>query len=82
MIVIDNIAKEGDVTMIHDPRPIDIGPILPNKRPVQPDGFSLVEVLVAVLIFSFGLLGLAGLQLVGLKSTSSAGNRYEATFLA
>lgn len=35
-------------------------------------GFALLEVLVAVLIFSIGLLGLAGLQLTSLKFTRGA----------
>lgn len=35
-------------------------------------GFALLEVLVAVLIFSIGLLGLAGLQLTSLKFTHGA----------
>lgn len=45
-------------------------------------GFSLLEVLVALVIFSFGLLGLAGLQLTGLASNQSATLRSIATTLA
>ena len=45
-------------------------------------GFSLLEVLIAIAIFSFGLLGLAGLQLVSLSSNQSAGIRSAATTLA
>ncbi|MEI8362189.1 MAG: type IV pilus modification protein PilV [Betaproteobacteria bacterium] len=46
------------------------------------NGFSLLEVLIAVVILSFGLLALAGLQLVSLSSNQSAGTRSTATTLA
>lgn len=45
-------------------------------------GVTLIEVLVSVLIFSVGLLGLAALQLNALKFTESASLRTEAVFLA
>lgn len=45
-------------------------------------GFSLIEVLVAVLVLAIGLLGLAGLQLTGLKSNHSAYVRSQAALLA
>ena len=48
----------------------------------QNRGFTLIEVLVTVLILSIGLLGLAGLQLTGLRSNQSALLRSQATFLA
>lgn len=35
-------------------------------------GFTLIEVLVAMLVLSIGLLGLAGLQLTSLRTTNSA----------
>jgi len=45
-------------------------------------GFSLLEVLVALLVTSVGLLGLAALQLVSLKQNHGAYLRSQATFLA
>ncbi|MGH8501582.1 MAG: type IV pilus modification protein PilV [Gammaproteobacteria bacterium] len=46
------------------------------------NGFTLVEVLVAVLVLSFGLLGMAGLQVYSLASNHSAYLRSQATVLA
>jgi type IV pilus assembly protein PilV len=46
------------------------------------NGFSILEVLVAIVIFSIGLLGLAGLQLVSLSGNQSANIRSTATALA
>lgn len=45
-------------------------------------GVSMIEVLVAIVILSIGLLGLAGLQTAGLKSNQSAGFRSTASMLA
>jgi type IV pilus assembly protein PilV len=45
-------------------------------------GFSLVEVLVALLILSIGLLGLAGLQITGLQQNQGALQRTRAAQLA
>lgn len=45
-------------------------------------GSSLLEVLVAVVILAFGLLGLAGLQATSVKSSHSAYQRSQATLLA
>jgi type IV pilus assembly protein PilV len=45
-------------------------------------GSSLLEVLVAVVILAFGLLGLAGLQISSVKSSHSAYQRSQATLLA
>lgn len=46
------------------------------------NGYSLVEALVALVITSFSLLGLAGLQLSGVRNTNSSSQRVEATTLA
>lgn len=45
-------------------------------------GFTLIELLVAVLVLSVGLLGLAGLQVTGLKNNQNAYYRSQATQLA
>lgn len=45
-------------------------------------GFTLLEVLIALLVFSLGLLGLAGLIIMSIKTNHSAYLRTQATFLA
>lgn len=45
-------------------------------------GVSLIEVLVAVLIFSIGLIGLAGLLVMATRSNHAAYLRTQAVFLA
>jgi type IV pilus assembly protein PilV len=45
-------------------------------------GFTLLEVLVAMLVLSIGLLGLAGLMASSLKNSHSAYQRTQATWLA
>lgn len=42
---------------------------------ISQNGFTLIEILVTIIIFAFGLLGLAGLQLVSLSSIQSANYR-------
>lgn len=42
------------------------------------NGFSLMEVLVALLVLSVGLLGLAALQAEGLRGSSTAQYRFQA----
>ncbi len=45
-------------------------------------GFSLVEVLVAIVVFSLGVLGLMKLQTTAVRLSTDARQRAEATFLA
>ena len=45
-------------------------------------GFSLIEVLIALVVLSVGLLGLAALQAEGLRSSSTAFQRTQAVLLA
>lgn len=51
------------------------------QTPIQ-SGFTLIEVMVAVVVLSIGLLGLAGLQATGLRHNQSASFRSTATVLA
>lgn len=48
----------------------------------SPRGFTLLEVLIAMLVLSFGLLGLAALQAYSVKANQSANFRSQATALA
>ncbi|KAF0193008.1 MAG: type IV pilus assembly protein PilV [Gammaproteobacteria bacterium] len=50
--------------------------------PGRSRGSSLMEVLVTVVVLSIGLLGLAGLQLTGLRANGAAEARSVATLLA
>ncbi|MBS0569888.1 MAG: type IV pilus modification protein PilV [Proteobacteria bacterium] len=46
------------------------------------NGFTLLEVMIALLVFSLGLLGMAGLLAVSVQTNHSAYLRTQATFLA
>lgn len=45
-------------------------------------GFTLIEVMIALLIFSVGLMGMAALMVVSVKTNHSAYLRTQASFLA
>lgn len=58
-------------------RTIRVDGRLPSQR-----GFTLLEVLVALIVLSIGLLGLSGLQTTSLRSSHSASLRTHATILS
>lgn len=47
-------------------------PLQPTRFVIQESGFSLVEVLISVVILSFGLLGMVGLQAAALQGNRDA----------
>ncbi len=51
------------------------------SRDVQ-QGFTLIEVLVAVVVFSFGLLGIAGMMTISVRNNHNGYLRSQANFLA
>lgn len=53
-----------------------------HNTPQRQHGATLIEVLIAVVVLSIGLLGLAGLQATSVKSNHSAYQRSQATLLA
>lgn len=55
-----------------------------SVRCVKPGecGFTLVEVLVTIIVMAVGILGVAGLQLAGMRSNHSAYLRSQATIAA
>lgn len=50
---------------------------IPNEQ-----GFALLEALISILIFSFGVLGILGVQASMIKHTSDAKYRSEASYIA
>ena len=44
----------------------------PSQKPAFQTGFSLVEVLISIVILSFGLLGMVGLQAAAIQSNKEA----------
>lgn len=55
---------------------------MPRRMCGKEDGFTLIEVLVAMIVLAVGLLGLASMQIAGVKSSHSAHLRTQATFAA
>lgn len=51
-------------------------------RPVRESGFSLIEVLIALLVLAIGLTGMASLMVISMKSNQSAYQRSQANWLA
>jgi type IV pilus assembly protein PilV len=54
----------------------------PRRLRAAPGGFTLIEVLVAIVVLAFGLLGFALLQTMSVRFTQSANYRTQATNLA
>lgn len=53
-----------------------------NRNPRRAAGFTLVEMMIALLVLSIGLLGIAGLQITGMRNNLSSSWRSQATYLA
>ena len=53
-----------------------------NPLPSNQKGVVLLEALIALLLFSFGILALTGLQAAMIKNTDDAKYRAEASFVA
>jgi len=54
----------------------------PRRLRAAPGGFTLIEVLVAIVVLAFGLLGFALLHTMSVRFTQSANYRTQATNLA
>jgi type IV pilus assembly protein PilV len=61
-------------------RTVKVAPRALSRRHAA--GFSLIEVMIALLIFSIGMLGLVGLQASLVRAQSGAKLRAEASYLA
>lgn len=55
---------------------------LENSAPHKQQGVALLEALIAVLIFSIGILAVIGLQATSVRLTTDAKYRADASFLA
>src|SRR5918999_807642 len=60
----------------------EVAPLQDVYAPPKESGFTLLEVLVALVVLSLGLLGVYGLQLTSLKNNDSAYLRSQATLYA
>lgn len=62
-------------------KPVQLAPRL-ARRQKKADGFSLIEVLVSIVVLSFGLLGMVGMQTAALQANREARLQSAATILA
>jgi type IV pilus assembly protein PilV len=53
-----------------------------GRNNMQQRGFTLIEVLVSFVVLTVGLLGVAGLQMTGMRSVQGSVYRYEAARLS
>ncbi|MDA0190076.1 MAG: hypothetical protein OSW77_07030 [Proteobacteria bacterium] len=56
--------------------------MLSSKRGHAQGGSILLEVLIAILVFSFAILGIVGLQAMSIKMTNDAKDRVDASLVA
>ncbi len=59
--------------------------LVPPHKPSslsKESGFSMIEVLVTILVFAIGLLGVAAMQVQALRGTADSGQRGKAVWLA
>ena len=56
--------------------------IVASMRRLKQKGFTLIEVLIAILVLAIGMLGMAGLQSYSVSSSYNAHLRTQATLLA
>jgi type IV pilus assembly protein PilV len=54
----------------------------PSSLPEEQGGLAILEALIAVLLFSLGLLGMAGFQAASIKAQDEAKKRADAAFVA
>jgi type IV pilus assembly protein PilV len=53
-----------------------------KSNPRRNSGFTLIEILITIIVVSIGLLGLAGLQISGLRANMGSEARSKATIMA
>jgi type IV pilus assembly protein PilV len=71
------------MTMFHRPNSMSSCLHVPQAHSRKPQrGMMLLEVLIAVMVFSIGILGIVGLQAASIRHVNDAQYRGEAIFLA
>jgi type IV pilus assembly protein PilV len=67
---------------VHVERDLEMNKSYKIKLPAKQQGIVLLEGLIAVLIFSIGILGIVGLQAAMIKGTSDSKYRIDAGYVA